>query len=299
MEDRGTEMKVGYIGLGTMGGALARRLMVSRPLVVFDHSAAAVSALAAEGATPATSPAAMAACCDVILICVPRSENVREVLFGADGLAAGLDPGKIVVDQTSGDPAQTRAMAAALAEHGVSMLDAPVSGGPTAAEAGTIAIMVGGEEQALEKVRPVLGEISSNITRCGGIGAGQVMKVINNTISTCNRFAMLEGVAMGLRSGLDLSTMAEVLNKGGARSKSSETLLVALAKGVPNAKFALALMLKDLNLASHIAVESGAPLQFGHLARAMLQMAHNQLGPDANIDDIVEIVAEQAGVSFR
>ena len=291
-------MKAGYIGLGVMGGALARRLMVSRPLMVFDRDAATVSAFAAEGATPAPSAAALADCCDTVLICVPRSENVHEVLFGADGLTMGLAPGKIVMDQTSGDPAQTRAMAAALAEQGVSMVDAPVSGGPRAAQAGTIAIMVGGDEQVLEKVRPLLNDISPNITRCGGIGAGQVMKVVNNTISTCNRIAMLEGVAMGLRNGLDLSTMAEVLNQGGARSKSSETLLVALARGVPNSKFALALMLKDLNLASNIAVESGAPLQFGQLARAMLQMAHHQLGPDANIDDIADIVAQQAGVSF-
>jgi 3-hydroxyisobutyrate dehydrogenase len=291
-------MKIGYIGLGAMGGALARRLLLSRELQVFDRSADAITALQGLGAGAAATPAAMARDCDIVMMCLPRSANVREVLFGPAGLAEGLTPGKIVVDQTSGDPTETRRMAAELAAAGVAMLDAPVSGGPRGAEAGTIAMMVGGPDETFEKVRPVFDSISPNVFRCGDIGAGQVLKLINNTISTCNRFAMLEGVAMGLANGLDLATMAEVLHKSGARSKATETLLPALVRGEYSANFTLELMLKDLNLATELAMASGAPLQFGQLARGMLQSAANAFGASSNLDKMADLVAAQAGTRF-
>ena len=291
-------MRIGYIGLGAMGGVLARRLLNSRELHVFDRDAGAVEALAELGATPAGSPAEIARRCDVVMICVPRSADVHRVIFGPEGLVDALGPGKIVVDQTSGDPAETRAMAAELKGRGIAMLDAPVSGGAKGATAGTIAIMVGGEVDDFERVLPVLEAISPNVFRCGQIGAGQVLKLINNTISTCNRFALLKGVALGRKNGLDLAKMAEVLNKGGARSRASENMLPALVRGEASGTFALSLMLKDLNLAAGLAIQSGAPMHFGQLARAMLQVASNELGPDANLDDIATIVATQAGTKF-
>lgn len=292
-------MEIGYVGLGVMGGAIARRLLLSRHLHVFDLNQDAVAALVGAGATAAESLRALAGICDVAMLCLPRSADVRAVIFGDGGLAQGLKPGAIVVDQTSGDPNETRAMAKELAGQGIHMLDAPVSGGAKGAEAGTIAIMTGGEETALASVRPVLQQISPNIFHCGAVGAGQVMKLINNTISTCNRIAMLEGLAMGIRNDLDLRTMSDVLNSGGARSKTTENMLPAMIRGEPDAFFQLALMLKDLNLATGLAAETGVPLQFGQLARAMLQAASNTLGPDANLFDITDYVASEAGISFR
>jgi 3-hydroxyisobutyrate dehydrogenase len=292
-------MQTGYIGLGVMGGALARRLLLSRKLHVFDLNSKVMAEFAALGAIAAKSPAEIARECDVIMICVPRSSNVRQAIFGPIGLIEGLTPGKIVIDQTSGDPTETRRMAAELRAHGVIMLDAPVSGGAKGAEAGTIAIMVGGAEDELKAVRPIFEGISPNIFHCGDIGAGQVVKLINNTISTCNRIAMLEGVALGLKNGLSLETMAEVLNKGGARSRATENMLPAMIRGEPSAIFALSLMLKDLNLATQLAADCGAPLHFGQLARGLLQVASNALGPEANIDDIAKIVAAQAGATFQ
>lgn len=292
-------MNVGYIGLGIMGGALARRLLVSRPVKVFDLNKDAVKSLVEGGASSADRVAELAADCDVIMLCLPRSRDVRAVIFGQGGLVDSLKPGTIVVDQTSGDPNETRKMAAELAERSVHMVDAPVSGGAAGAEAGTIAIMVGGEPKTLAKVRPVFEQISPNIFECGAIGAGQVMKLINNMVSTCNRFAMLEGVVMGKRNGLDLAVMTDVLNAGGARSKSSENMLPALVRGEPDSFFLLQLMLKDLNLATALASETGVPMQFGQLARGMLQAASNMLGPDANLFEITDYVATEAGTSFK
>ncbi|AJE49142.1 NAD(P)-dependent oxidoreductase [Celeribacter indicus] len=293
-----TDLVTGYIGLGAMGGALARRLLLSRPLHVFDLNPGTRAEFEALGATPAASPEALARICDVVMICVPRSADVRRVLFGEGGASAGLTAGKIVVDQTSGDPIETRAMAAELAQAGVAMVDAPVSGGARGAEAGTIAIMTGGEAETLDRLAPVFAQISPNVTRCGGIGAGQVMKLINNMISTCNRFAMLEGVAMGVKNGLSLDVMTDVLNSGGARSRSSEVMLRNIAAGGPPADFALDLMLKDLNLAAGLGQQSGAPLQFGQMARAMLQAASNTLAPGAKLDEIAGFVAAQSGTEF-
>lgn len=292
-------MQVGYIGLGSMGGALAMRLQAARQLLVFDLNPDLVVKLSDSGATPARSAVDMARACEVVFLCLPRSENVRQVIFGPEGLAEGLSKGDIVVDQTSGDPTETRRIAAELAERGVVMVDAPVSGGPHGALAGTIAIMVGGEEADYRKVEPILGQISPNHTLCGPIGAGQVLKLINNTVSTCNRIALWEGVAVGLKNGLSMEAMIEVLNAGGARSSVSEKIFPKLANGEPLTRFALALMLKDVNLATQLAIESGVPLQAGQLARGMLQAASNTFGPTANLDDqLAELIAAQAGVRF-
>src|SRR5689334_18892905 len=136
-------MRLGYIGLGNMGGALARRLLRAHPLRVYDLRPDVVSRFVDQGATPTQNPAALARECDLVMTCLPTSKEVREVLFGEGGMAAVLEPGKILADMTTGDPGETREMAARLAEKGVRMIDAPVSGGPHGADAGTIAIMVG------------------------------------------------------------------------------------------------------------------------------------------------------------
>ena len=282
-----------------MGGALARRLQLSHKLHVFDLNPKAVAELAALGATPAASPAELARQCDVILICVPRSANVRQAIFGPNGLIEGLFPGKIVIDQTSGNPTETRKMAAELANHGVVMLDAPVSGGAKGAAAGTISIMVGGAKDDFTKASPIFAAISPNVAYCGDIGTGQVLKLINNTVSTCNRFALLEGVALGLTNGLDLETMTSVLSKGSANSKALDNILPHLIRGEKGPLFALSLMLKDLNLGAELAIESGVPNQFGQLARGMLQAASNAYGPEANIDETADLVAAQVGIDIR
>jgi 3-hydroxyisobutyrate dehydrogenase len=292
-------MEIGYIGLGTMGGALASRLQETYPLTIYDLNTEAVARLKTMGATAANSLKELAKRCDIIMICVPRSDDVHKIIFEDKGLYEGLSAGKIIVDQTSGDPPLTRKMAAKLQTIGVEMIDAPVSGGAKGAAEGTIAVMMGGEDEVIAQIKPIFESISPNIYHCGAIGSGQVLKLINNTISTCNRFALLEGVALGIKNGLSIDKMSEVLNSGGARSKSSEMLLPALARGEHSAIFALNLMLKDLNLAAELAQESAVPHQFGQLARGMLQMAANAFGPEANIDDIADLVAQQAGISFK
>ncbi|MEL0021771.1 MAG: NAD(P)-dependent oxidoreductase [Rickettsiales bacterium] len=291
-------MELGYVGLGAMGGALARRLMLSHKLRVLDLNPEAVASFAENGAIPAQDGASLARECDIVLLCLPRSSNVRDAIFGPGGLAEGLTPGKIVVDQTSGDPDQTRAMAAELAEKGITLIDAPVSGGPAGADAGTIAIMAGGPMEAFEKVKPYFESISPNIVHCGDIGNGHVVKLVNNTIAACNRLAMLEAVAMGKKYGLSLETMDAVINKSSGRSGATERGLPALIKGVPSSNFALALMLKDVSLATQLGMNCGAPMLMHNVARGLLQTGLYKCGEDANTDDAIAVIEEMADVKI-
>ena len=292
-------MELGYVGLGAMGGALARRLMLSHKLRVLDLRPEAVGDFTANGAVPAQDGASLARESDIVLLCLPRSADVREAIFGPGGIAEGLTPGKIIVDQTTGDPDETRAMAAELAEIGVTMLDAPVSGGPSGADAGTIAIMVGGPAETFGAVRPYFESISPNIVHCGGIGNGHVVKLVNNTIAACNRLGMLEAVAMGRKYGLSLETMNEVINKSSGRSGATERVLPAMIEGTFSSNFALGLMLKDVSLATELGMKCGAPMFLHGIVRGLLQNGLHRCGADVNLDEMISVIEGMADTRFR
>jgi len=282
-----------------MGGALARRLMLSHSLRVLDLRPDAVGVFAKEGAIPVQDGASLARESDVIFLCLPRSSDVRAAIFGTGGVAEGWEPGKILIDQTTGDPDDTRAMAEELEEHGVTLIDAPVSGGVAGAEAGTIAIMVGGPSQVFESVKPILESISPNIFHCGRTGNGHVMKLVNNTLGVCNRLAMLETVAMGRKYGLSLAKMTEVLNKSTGRSNYTETMLPNIIAGKPPADFALALSLKDITLGTKLGMECGAPMLIPNLVRGMLQQGVNNFGEQISLELISKLIEEMADMTFK
>jgi 3-hydroxyisobutyrate dehydrogenase len=291
-------MELGYIGLGAMGGALARRLMLSHKLRVLDLRPDVVADFAKDGAVPAQDGASLARECDVIMLCLPRSADVRTAIFGPGGLVEGLEPGKIVVDQTSGDPDETRAIAAELAEKGITFIDAPVSGGPDGATAGTIAIMAAGPMDAFETVKPVFESISPNVFHCGDIGNAHVLKLVNNTIAACCRVATLEAVAMGRKYGLSLEKMTEVINKSSGRNGATERMLPKMIEGEPSSKFALALMLKDVSLATQLGINCGAPMLVANVTRGLLQTAHYEAGDGANLDEAAPTIEAMADMKF-
>ncbi|MED5573473.1 MAG: NAD(P)-dependent oxidoreductase [Pseudomonadota bacterium] len=292
-------MELAYVGLGAMGGALARRLMLSHKLRVLDLRPEVVAEFADNGAIPVQDGASLARESDIILLCLPRSADVRDAIFGPGGLAEGLEPGKIIIDQTTGNPDETRAMAAELAEKGITMIDGPVSGGPAGADAGTIAIMVGGAIETFNKVKPYLESISPNVMHCGAIGNGHVVKLVNNTIAACNRMAMLEAVAMGRKYGLTLETMSDVINKSSGRSGATERGLPAMIEGVKSSNFAMALMLKDVTLATQLGTNCGAPMMMHNIVRGMLQNGLYHCGQDANMDETAELIEAMADMKFR
>jgi 3-hydroxyisobutyrate dehydrogenase len=289
-------MNLGYVGLGRMGGALARRLMRQFKLRVYDLRPEAVAPFAAAGAVPTQDLPALARACDVIMTCLPTSHDVRTALFDEAGLAKHLKRGSLLVDMTTGNPNDTREMAAQLKDQGVDLIDAPVSGGPHGADAGTIAILVGAPAPLFARVQPMLAVISPNVFHIGDVGTGHLMKLVNNVISAGMRVLTFEAVAMGVKNGLDLKTCVEVLHKASARSYITETSLPKLLDPNRVATFSLELMHKDVRLATEIGVASGAPMPAAGLVRELYQLALNEHGGAADVNDMIFTFERMADV---
>ncbi len=293
-------MNIGYIGLGSMGGALARRLLLSQQLTVFDLNPAAVEDCVQAGATAANGVGAIAEGCETVMMCLPTSNEVRSVIFDPDGLRAGLRPGSLVVDMTTGDPKATREMAAELAGDGIEMIDAPVSGGPQGADAGTIAIMVGASADQYARILPTLETIRPNVFHACEVGAGHVVKVVNNIMSAANRAIAFEAVTLAVKNGIDPKVCVDIIQKGSGRSGATEVtfpkfiLTDDLRQG-----FSLGLMHKDVSIATQLGHDSATPMMIGNLVREILQTAINANGADADINTLIEVYERAAGTKVR
>jgi len=289
-------MNIGYVGLGNMGGALAGRLQLTFPLLVHDQSEAAVQRLAEKGATPCAGLGDLASRCDVIMLCMPTSDEVRKVIFGEGGLVAAVKPGTVIADQTSGDPNATRAMAAELAQRGVDLVDAPVSGGTRGAEKGTIAIMVGAAPEQYARIHRVLTAISPNVFHAGGVGAGHTIKLVNNLISGAQRLLTMEGVALAAKNGVEPQKAVEILVSGGGRNAYLEKMMgPRILNGKLGVGFTLGLAHKDVRLACQLGIDSGVPMFFGNLTRELLLLCISEMGRDAQVDTAALVVDRHAG----
>ncbi|MCW5666257.1 MAG: NAD(P)-dependent oxidoreductase [Piscinibacter sp.] len=292
-------MRVGYVGLGAMGGALASHLVRKHALGVLDLNPAVVASFVERGARAAENGADLARRSEVVLLCLPRSADVRNALFGPNGLAEGLLPGSVVIDQTSGLPSETREFARLLQARGVTLLDAPVSGAMATAVAGTVSIIASGERAAFERVRPLLTDMSPNLFYVGEtVGNGQTMKAVNNMMNASCRLATLELVALGRKSGLSLETMIEALNATTARNFTTQGMLPAIAQGRQSTKFGLALQVKDVNQAVAMGGERGVTMPLCSLAAGMLQIGLNTLGPGSQLEQMIGVVEGMAATRF-
>lgn len=289
---------IGFIGLGNMGAALARRLLTDHTLHVWDVNQAAIDDLVADGAIAANGPGGVGASgAEIVLTCLPTSVQVEEVLLGEDGVAASLPKGALIADMTTGDPLATKEMAARLAEQGIDMIDAPVSGGVSGAEQGTIAIMIGAPDVLFAKIKPAFESISPNIFHAGETGSGHAMKLINNMISSCIRLATFEGVVLAAKAGIEPMRFAEILAKGSGRGYVADTSLPKFViPGRQNQDFGLALMHKDLTLATKLGQDMKVPLTTGNYAREIFRSALNKLGEGVDITQLIRVFEEAAGV---
>ncbi|MGE0715044.1 MAG: NAD(P)-dependent oxidoreductase [Alphaproteobacteria bacterium] len=293
-------MRVGYIGLGNMGGALARRLQLSIPLQVYDLNPAAVATLVAAGATACASAREVGERSDIVLTCLQTSRQVHSVVFGADGLAEGLAPGAVIADQTTGDAFATRAMSAELAPRGIHLVDAPVSGGPPGAAAGTIAIMAGAPPELYARIEPVLRAISSNVFHTGDVGTGHVMKVANNLLAAAQRMLTHEVMCLAAKNGVAPATAVEVMQKSSGRNY---TLDVTYPRHILAGKmfqgFTLALMHKDVTLANDLAQQAGVPLFMGALVKQLYQAAIAEMGAESDVNEAVRMYERMAATRVR
>lgn len=282
---------LGFAGVGLMGLPMCKRLLAAGyRLWVWNRSPEKCQALVAAGARLAASPAELARQVDMVLLCLADTAVVREVVFGDQGVAAGGRLGQLLVDFSSLEPGATREMAAQLcALCGMAWLDAPVSGGTAGAQAGTLAIMVGGEEADLARARPVLEVLGQRVTHMGGVGAGQVTKACNQMIVACNALVIAEVIALAERSGVDAGLIAQALAGGFADSKPLQILAPQMAESrFAPIKWHVRTLLKDLDGAVKFSREQGAATPLTGLAAQLMRLHGSQGYLDQDPSTLVE-----------
>lgn len=269
---------IGFVGLGQMGGAMSRNLVAAGHTVqVYDLDPKAVAAVVDVGATAADSPAAAARGADVVFTMLPIGAIVEVACFGPNGIAEGIARGATLVDMSTILPAETRRIGARLAHQGVAMVDAPVGRTSAHAVTATLTFMVGGEAADVARVRPLLLAMGEHVTLCGPLGAGATMKLVNNCVSAVINLATAEGLAMGLKAGLDLEVMTEVLaHTPAGRGQLTTAWPDKALKDDPSPAFMLDLATKDLGLAVELAADLRVPLAAAAVSRQFYQVAQAQ-----------------------
>lgn len=254
-------LRVGYIGLGIMGKAMARNILKAGfPLVVHNRSQRAVDELVSEGAEAAFSPAEVAEKVDVVFTNLPDSPDVEQVALGENGVIAGAHSGLVFVDHSTIKPSTARRIAEKLGKVGVQALDAPVSGGDIGARNGTLTIMVGGDREALEKVRPVLAAEGKTITHIGGPGSGQIAKAANQVMVAAQMVAMGELLILAQKAGADPRKVVEAIRGGAAQCWTLDVKPPRLFAGNRQPGFKARMQAKDLQIILETAREYGVPL---------------------------------------
>ncbi|MFB0612039.1 NAD(P)-dependent oxidoreductase [Aurantiacibacter poecillastricola] len=288
-------MIVGFLGLGRMGGPMAARLAgkCSR-LLVHDVADDAVAALVTEGAEAAGSAVALGEQCDVVFTSLPTPQIVREAVLGGDGITARKSP-RILCDLSTSGPQLAAELAEALPD--TACLDAPVSGGIAGAKAGTISIMVGGPESAFEEIRPLLEALGKPMHMGETPGSGQTMKLVNNLLGAVAIGVTAEGMAFGIKQGLDPARMIEVLNQStGINSATRDKWPRAVLPRTFDFGFAAALSLKDTRLLLDEAEAAHVPLPLGGIVADYLERTLEREGADADFTAIAKVVEEAAGL---
>ncbi len=294
-------MRIGFLGLGAIGRPMAAHLARRDSLIVWNRTAERAHEFAAtHGAGVARTPREAAATAEVIITCLPTSREVEVLLEGPDGLEQGLTSGALLIDCTSGDPATSRRIAGRLSARGISFADAPVSGGVSGAEAGTLTIMVGADSETYNRVRPVLSAFGKRIEHLGPVGAGHAMKAVNNALLAVNLIALGEGLSGLVKAGVSARTAVEVLNASSGRSFASESLVPErVLTGRWPQTFRLALLDKDVGIALTFLKETGMLSPLLEAAGTLLSSARADLGESADHVEIIRWLEGRAGVEIR
>lgn len=253
-------MRVGFIGLGSQGGPMARRIVEGGyETTLWARREASLEPYADTAAKTASSPAELAAASDLVCLCVVGDDDVREVLGGENGVLAGLSPGGIVAIHSTIHPDTCRELSETAAAQGVSVIDAPVSGGGPAAAEGTLLVMVGGEEEVVDRCRPVFATYADPIVHLGPLGSGQVTKILNNLLFSANLGSAITTLELGDALGVPRDKLCEVLNRGSAVSKALGSIAVFGGTLEGLAPIAGGLLQKDVRHAASLAAHASAP----------------------------------------
>jgi len=253
--------RVGFVGLGIMGQGMARNLLKAGFSVrVWNRTASKAEALTADGAEVGSSPADVAAHCDIVVTCVSDTPDVEAVILGENGIIHGAKPGSLVIDCSTISPQATREIAAKLAEQSIHMLDAPVSGGSEGAAHGTLTIMVGGAVADFERAMPVFKAMGKTITHIGEVGTGQIVKLVNQVLVVGNCLAMCEALLLAQAGGVDLQKTIDAISQGAAGSWMFNNRAPQIIRRDWRPGFMISLQQKDLRLVLDAADKLGVPL---------------------------------------
>ena len=293
MNDRG----IGFLGLGTMGAAMAANLArAGFAVTAWNRSPGRAPELDDLGVSRADTPAEVARATDILVICVSDTPDVEAILFGPGGLAEGARRGQLVIDCSTISPSATRDFAARLAERGVALVDAPVSGGSEGAQTATLTIFCGGAEEDVERARPILAAMGKTITHVGPSGAGQAVKAVNQVILAGTYLGVAEGIVLAIKAGLDVPQVVEALGGGAAQSWVLANRSERMRVNDYPLGFKVALHRKDLGIAIDLAREMGADLPVSEMA-AEFETELIARGHDADdVSALARVIRERSGL---
>jgi 3-hydroxyisobutyrate dehydrogenase len=294
---------VGFIGLGNMGSGMAGNIQkADYPLVVYDIREQITRSFVERGARPASSPAEVARLSDITFTSLPGPKEVEEVAIGAQGVLEGIKPGGIYVDLSTSRPTLIRRLEPLFRQKGAHVLDAPVSGGKTGAATRNLAVMVGGEREIYERIKPILDAFGDKVFYAGSIGAGSVAKLVHNMIGHGIRQAIAEGLTLGVKAGVDAESLWECVRRGAMGRMSG------LHEGIPKtvfrgqfepASFALSLSRKDIALATELGREFNVPMPVANIAEQICIQAMNRGWGDMDSSVSFLLQEEVSGVQVR
>jgi 2-hydroxy-3-oxopropionate reductase len=292
--------RLGFVGIGRMGGPIAGRLLdAGYELIICDPNEKALTPLLSKGAVRANTPKDVADQAPIVLISLPTPEVVAAVGLGDQGLVHGSAV-RTVIDLSTTGPEVAKKLARGLAERSITSLDCPVSGGVAGATKGTLALMVAGDKDRAQEVKPILDQLGKQIYIGAEPGMAQTMKVINNLLSVTALVATSEALVMGAKAGLDADTMVEVINAGSGRSNASEVKIpnFVLTRSF-DFGFAVGLSAKDIRLCMEEADNLGIPMPVAQAVRAFLNAAADKLGYQADMTEMIRVIEDQVGVEVR
>ena len=289
--------RIGFLGLGTMGAAMAANLArAGFALVAWNRTPGRAPELDDLGVTRAATPADVARDTNAVVVCVSDTPDVEAVLFGEDGVASGARNELLVVDCSTISPSATRDFAARLAASGVALVDAPVSGGSEGAQKATLTIFCGGEPEAFERAKPILAAMGKTITHVGPSGAGQAVKAVNQVILAGTYLGVAEGIVLAIKSGLDVDQVVEALGGGAAQSWVLSNRSGRMIANDYPLGFKVALHRKDLGIALELAREMGADLPVSELAADLETELIAAGHADEDMSALARVIRQRSGL---
>jgi 3-hydroxyisobutyrate dehydrogenase len=293
-------MQLGFIGVGNIGTPMCRHLVeAGHTILAYDVNGSNLARMVSLGAQGAASPKAVAQACDIVFSSLPGPREIEQVALGENGIIEAARPGLIYVDLSTNSPAVAQRVCAALAAQGVTMLDAPVSGGVAGAERGTLAVMVGGEQHAFETCRPLLQHLGANIFHVGSIGSGCVAKLVNNMLAFVNSVAAYEGMLLGTKAGVDPQILHTIIQASSGSSWAMQAFPQKIFAGDFAPGFMIDLAHKDLRLALELGDELSVPLLMGSVCINLMRQARaNGRGGD-DLCGLMRLLEDNLGIQVR